>query len=116
MLFVYSGRGSNRVINDDTPRLDDVLADLILAWYENTIFASSVDDFRTAPEIREIASFGYSAAPKIVQELREQPSYLFLSLEMITGENPIEDQDRGNVEAMCKAWISWYKNHKLAFV
>ncbi|MEX2561314.1 MAG: hypothetical protein WD403_15430 [Pirellulales bacterium] len=47
----------------------------------------------------------------LLQELENEPDYWFWALEAITGENPVPDELRGNLEEMAVAWLEWGRVH-----
>ena len=58
-----------------------------------------------------IVNIGELAIPLILDELRVEPSLLFLALRRITGEDPVSPSDRGNIKSMVDAWLAWGKRN-----
>ena len=50
---------------------------------------------------------GATAVPFILEELKTEPDDWFWALSAITGENPVQETDAGNMHAMTKAWLQW---------
>jgi hypothetical protein len=60
---------------------------------------------------------GSAAVPFILAEIRsegDEPDQWFWALKAITGEDPVRDEDRGDVVAMAKSWLDWAKNSRYA--
>jgi len=50
---------------------------------------------------------GRGAVPLILAELRKKTEHWFWALKAITGEDPVREEDRGNLERMAQAWLIW---------
>jgi hypothetical protein len=50
---------------------------------------------------------GEAALPLIFSELTREPNHWFWALTSITGVNPIEAEDQGDLKAMASAWLRW---------
>jgi hypothetical protein len=64
------------------------------------------------PAFVEMVSMGDRAIPLIIGEIERQPDLLVGALVRITGENPVPQDDQGDVYAMAMAWIEWYRRRK----
>lgn len=80
------------------------LADL---WERETVLLSNSDRKAAHPAHREIVNMGESAVPLILERISSQGGHWFYALRAITGANPIQPADRGNVSAMQEAWLEW---------
>lgn len=60
---------------------------------------------------QEIIGMGAAAVPLILRELRQRPDQWFWALRMITGANPVPEEDRGYVDRMVAAWVRWGEEH-----
>ena len=76
-------------------------------WREQTMFYSSTQDIIMARPYQRIIGHGKEALPHIFASLRREPAHWFHALEMITGEDPVLDEDRGNITNMREAWLEW---------
>lgn len=54
---------------------------------------------------------GKPAIALILQDLKSQPDHWFWALRSITGENPVQPEDRGRVAQMAAAWLEWGRQH-----
>jgi len=80
---------------------------LAAQWREDTAFCSSVLEMATTPAYQQIIGMGRSALPHIFQELSKQPDHWFWALKAITCEDPVPDEDKGNLQRMTAAWLVW---------
>lgn len=78
-------------------------------WLEDSMFDSLPNMMREHHSFREIIQSGERVVPLIASELRRRPSFLFLALEDITGEDPVPDEARGNLKATVSAWLAWLR-------
>lgn len=84
---------------------------LVEEWREATRFISSLTDMMTHPAYQRIIGMGAAAVPLLLEELRHQPDHWFWALQSITGENPVPEEARGDIEGMGAAWLSWGQRH-----
>lgn len=49
--------------------------------------------------------------PLIFARLADRPGHWFWALTAITGQNPVADEDLGNVRRMSEAWLTWAQPH-----
>jgi len=80
---------------------------LVKKWKEETRFASTVLEMATHPAYQQIIGMGPVAIPLILNRLREELDHWFWALKAITGEDPVPQKSRGNLEQMAKAWLAW---------
>ena len=76
-------------------------------WESETSVISSVAEIQKHGSFVSIVNIGELAIPLILDELRVEPSLLFLALRRITGEDPVSPSDRGNIKSMVDAWLAW---------
>ena len=81
--------------------------ELVDEWRSHTAFYSSLIDIVTNPAYQRIIGMGRSAIPLILRELSTQPDHWFWALKAITREDPVPDQDQGDLVKMRTAWLSW---------
>lgn len=59
----------------------------------------------------QIMAMGEDAVPLILGEMARRPDHWFKALNYITQENPVPEEDQGNLERMTHAWLNWgYEN------
>lgn len=76
-------------------------------WRRETMFKSSAQEIVLHPSYQQIIGFGERAVPFILDELRASGGEWFWALRMITRDDPVRDEDRGNYDAMKDAWLAW---------
>jgi hypothetical protein len=76
-------------------------------WQEETAVLSSTTKRIMHPAYQAIIGLGPEVVPILIEELKERPNYWFWALKSITGEDPVQPQDRGNLDRMARAWIDW---------
>ena len=84
---------------------------LTATWRRETALQSSVTAVAMHPAYQQIIGLGEPALPLIFQELRREPDHWFWVLRAITGENPIHEENAGDLEAMTSDWLSWGGAH-----
>jgi hypothetical protein len=94
-------------------RRDEVLREhfrkLADDWLDATRFTSSFSEMSNHPAYREIIDLGDQVVPLLLRELQDRPNLWFTALTQITGANPVQDKERGQIEKMRKAWLRWGK-------
>jgi hypothetical protein len=98
-------------LNADGPTTDQRFRELVRQWKEATQFVSSVTDMVTHPAYQQIIGMGKDVLPLILAELRREPDHWFWALQAITHENPVSPEDRGQIQAMTRAWLDWAAAH-----
>lgn len=87
-------------------------------WKRERGISSSLSKAIMSPSYQKIIGMGPDAIPIILNRIKDEgdhPNYWFWALEMLTGENPVSEDDLGDFRAMASAWLSWgYENGKLA--
>ncbi len=84
---------------------------LTATWRRETALQSSVTASAMHPAYQQIIGLGEAALPLIFQEMRREPDHWFWALQAITGENPIHEENGGDLEAMASDWLAWAKTH-----
>jgi hypothetical protein len=81
-------------------------------WHDETALLSSTTKRIMHPAYQAIIGLGPEVVPILIEELKERPNYWFWALKAITGEDPVNPRDRGNLDKMSRAWIDWAE-HRL---
>jgi hypothetical protein len=86
------------------------LLGLIAHWKKDTWHCShhATDHFA----FRQIVKRGMAIVPHIIDELRQRPGWVVLALAEITGQNPVPESDRGNLNKMVVHWIRWWEEQR----
>jgi hypothetical protein len=80
-------------------------------WIEETGHLSSETQIVLHPSYQRIIGMGPAVLPLIFRDLKMQPRDWFWALNAITGEDPVEAGDAGNVPRMVDAWLHWGQEH-----
>ena len=104
---------SNPKIETDDSRL--VFQRLAAEWKLQAEFLSSPSAIAEQRAYVEIIEIGWKVIPLILDELRREPDQWFIALKRITGEDPVPDDARGDVDQMAEAWLNWGREHDIRF-
>lgn len=80
---------------------------LAAQWREETLFESSATKLCTHPAYVAIVKLGSVVVPLILGELSQKPDHWDTALRAITGADPVDLRDWGNLERMTQAWLRW---------
>lgn len=80
-------------------------------WRSQKAPGMSLIEMATTPAYQTIIGMGPSAIPFILRELTLKLDHWFWALKAISGEDPVPEQDRGNLAKMRKAWLKWGEKH-----
>ena len=81
--------------------------ELAKRWEAETFLMSSSTAMVNHPAYQEIISMGEPAVRYLLGALKHSDSHWHAALEAITGENPVNPEDRGNVPKMTADWLAW---------
>jgi hypothetical protein len=84
---------------------------LAAQWRRETRHLSLMSDIVLNTAYQQIIGMGQPAIALILQDLKQQPDHWFWALRSITGENPIQPEERGRVAKMAQAWLEWGRQH-----
>lgn len=82
---------------------------LAAQWRGEVRFSSSASEIAMNPAYQQIIGMGPSVVPLIMDELKEEPDHWFWALKAVTGADPVEPDEAGDVEAMSARWLVWGK-------
>lgn len=87
-------------------------------WQIERGATSSITEMAACPAYQSIIGMGPTAIPLIIAQLRaegDEPDQWFWALKAITpGDDPVQDEDRGNYSRMAQSWIQWATNNGYA--
>jgi hypothetical protein len=84
---------------------------LATEWKSQSEFLASPTAIAELPAYQAIIKMGRAAVPLILGELRREPDHWFVALRRITGEDPVPENARGDIELMANAWLKWGRDH-----
>jgi hypothetical protein len=91
--------------------LETKFAEAAERWRSETKFLSSSTDIVLHPAYQDILGMGKKALPLIFRELASNGGRWFWALRHITGEDPVNEPDKGKTKVMTEAWLKWAKNN-----
>jgi hypothetical protein len=80
-------------------------------WLDETRFFSSNFQSMQHPTYFKILSLGESIVPFMLNDLIENKTHWFKALSALTGVNPIQPQNAGNINEMIRDWARWGKQN-----
>ena len=83
-------------------------------WERETVFLSKSTRVARHPAHREIVCMGERAVPLILERMQSQGGHWFQALCEITGTDPVNPEDRGNIAGMQSSWLDWGRRNGLA--
>ena len=103
-----SRSGASIAVSDESRAKFDRLA---REWRSAIRYVSSLSQMVTHPAYQRIIGMGVDAIPLMLERLRRQPEHWFWALKSISGEDPVPEEARGDIEAMSRTWLSWGHQH-----
>ena len=104
--------GTNPAPIDESDHADgEKFGRLAAEWKSQSEFLSSPTAIAGLPAYQAIIEMGQAAVPLILDELRREPDHWFVALKRITGEDPMPDDARGEINRMAAAWLDWGRVH-----
>lgn len=82
-------------------------------WKSRTGHLSNIGQISLVFSYQSIIGLEPVAVPLILAELENETDHWFWALEAITGENPVCENDAGNMDASAKAWVDWGRQRGL---
>ncbi|MEP7374367.1 MAG: hypothetical protein ABI675_13320 [Chitinophagaceae bacterium] len=93
--------------------LKDYFDSLKYLWLEETKFSSNVFLTANHPAHLAILQLGEQVLPLLIEELQENNNHWFITLNKITGVNPVAAEHAGDVELMKNDWITWAQDNNI---
>jgi len=90
---------------------EDHFYELVARWRLETRTLSSTTDRALHSAYQDIIGMGKPVLPLIFRELSQRGGHWFWALRHITQENPVPQQDAGNIQKMREAWLRWGQEH-----
>jgi len=83
------------------------------AWMNETALSSSLDIKVSNKNYLQIIGLGPAVLPYILNSMRDEPAFWFMALYSITGEDPVDLEQKGNVHDMTVSWLNWGRSRGL---
>ena len=87
--------------------LGEHFAELVSDWKSKSKYMSNSVQMPTVWSYQQIIGMGQPAIPLILAELQREADHWFWALEAISGENPVAQENAGDVSLSAKAWLDW---------
>jgi hypothetical protein len=106
-----------KVDADIEPTLNEKFNEHANKWERETRYVSSVSDKIMHPSYRAIISLGVTS-PRLMlslllRDMQTTGRTWFTALAHISNQNPVRQEDAGNVKKMMKTWLKWGKSEGL---
>jgi hypothetical protein len=76
-------------------------------WRRDVMFLSDTMERVMHPAYQRIIGMGAGILPLLLHEVAERHEHWFWALESITGEDPVNPEDSGDVPQISRAWVEW---------
>ena len=80
---------------------------LAKVWRKDVAFTSFVEKMAMHPAYQRIIGMGPVVVPLILRDLEKEPDHWFWALHSITGADPVDPKDAGDIDKMAQAWVKW---------
>ena len=87
------------------PEIEEKFNRLRDEWLRETILFS-FDKLDSKPYL-EIIEMGSVVVPLILKDMEKTNNHWFRALREITGAQPVSEEHRGKIKAMCRDWLEW---------
>ncbi len=89
------------------PAVRERFTELADRWYMETCLMSNSDRAAAHPDHMEIISMGEPVVPLILERMQDGRGHWDYALGNITGANPVNRADWGNIAAIHASWLEW---------
>ena len=98
----------------ESPADPETFRQLADRWENETVLLSNSERANAHPALKEIIGMGQPAVPLILERMRSRGGHWFHALRHITGANPVNSEDHGNIATMQASWLDWGKRNGFA--
>ncbi|MBI2449939.1 MAG: hypothetical protein HYV47_00210 [Candidatus Nealsonbacteria bacterium] len=88
-------------------KLEKRFVELANQWHKETDFLSSPSRITDNDNYLKIISMGQGVIPFILKDLRERGGSWYRALRILSGDDPVPAEARGDVEQMKQSWLRW---------
>lgn len=93
--------------------LKEYFESLKYLWLEETKYSSNIYLTTNHPAHLTILQLGEQVLPLLIDDLQKNNNHWFITLNKITGVNPVPPEHAGDVEAMRNDWIIWAEENNI---
>jgi hypothetical protein len=105
--WVVSPRNSSTSSVAPQKKVAVMFHELIDRWKRETVNLSDLGQIILHESYQQVIGMGPDALPLILAALAKELDWWFPALKAITGQDPVQADDQGDLEAMRAAWLSW---------
>lgn len=85
--------------------------ELVSEWKTAVHFSSSLTEMLRHDAYRRIVAMGTRVVGLLIHEMATDPDHWGPALTEITGAQPIQESDAGNLRKIAEAWVRWGREH-----
>lgn len=98
---------ADKSIDPNVRSVEEEFNELANQWHDETDFLSSPSRITGSDTYLKIISMGRRVIPLILEDLKERGGNWYRALRIISDDDPVSVEARGNVEQMKQAWLQW---------
>ncbi len=101
---------SNTQVTCKVTPIQNLFSMLVLRWRQERGATSSISQMAICPSYQRIIGMGEKAIPLLLEQLgqeQDDPDHWFWALQALTGEDPVNAGERGDMRKMAQAWLKW---------
>ncbi len=98
---------AERLLGRDNTRVRKKFVELANRWHNETDYLSSPARITDNDTYLKIISMGGTVIPLILQDLQERGGNWYRALRILSDEDPVSPEVRGEVPKMKEAWLGW---------
>jgi len=111
-VYALISRAVHAFSRDSAPIVQDEITFeyLRLEWQRERGATSSITGMAICPSYQRIIAMGEKVVPLILRQMEiegDEPDMWFWALHILTGADPITDDDRGDIVRMAQVWLLW---------
>lgn len=84
---------------------------LVTEWKSAGRTKSLVSAIAIHPAYQRIIGMGPDVLPLILRELQRELDHWFWALEVISREDPVPEESKGDLKEMARIWLKWGREH-----
>lgn len=98
---------TDKSIDPNVRSVEEEFIELANQWHDETDLLSSPSRITGSDTYLKIISMGRRIIPLILEDLKERGGNWYRALRIISDDDPVSVEARGNVEQMKQAWLQW---------
>lgn len=114
IIIPASQKGQMEMFVDPCVDMAAIFKHRIEEWHDERGASSSINEILLSPAYGSIIGLGQRAVPLILSRLEtegDNPDHWFYALQVLTGVNPVTEDNEGDLTAMAQAWLDWGRKH-----